>query len=295
MSALDPSAPGLPLAGGGGGGAPSGPAGGDLGGTYPNPTVTDLTIASEARGDILRRGASAWQRVSAKTSGNVVAGDGTDVVSAAIATPLAVDPTANLAALGALIIPDLTTGTYTPGTDVTAVVTATSIVATIASGAAAGDGATVSLAWPASWDFELTFRAVHVKAPGSAGDQLARATVTLGGGLAAQTWVWVNAQEGSTTQIASNWPATPHGKVGSGSATSWLRLRCLGSRLTLYVSDTSTFGGPMYDESSTTFVRYDADASATIATFAIKLEQTTAPANVSGNTITFDNFTIRPL
>lgn len=92
MSALDPSAPGLPLAGGGGGGAPSGPAGGDLGGTYPDPTVTDLTIASEARGDLLRRGASAWERVAAKTSGNLVGGDGTDVVSltpAVAAPPLA--------------------------------------------------------------------------------------------------------------------------------------------------------------------------------------------------------------
>ena len=97
--------------GGGGGGAPSGPAGGDLGGMYPDPTVTDLTIASEARGDLLRRGASAWQRVAAKTSGSVVAGDGTDVVSVPIATPLAVSPTANLVALGLVASPDLTTGT----------------------------------------------------------------------------------------------------------------------------------------------------------------------------------------
>jgi hypothetical protein len=40
-------------------------------------TVTDLTIASEARGDILRRGAAAWERISAKTSGQILVGDGT--------------------------------------------------------------------------------------------------------------------------------------------------------------------------------------------------------------------------
>ncbi len=43
----------------GSGGAPSGAAGGALGGAYPNPTVTDLTITSEARGDLLSRGAAA--------------------------------------------------------------------------------------------------------------------------------------------------------------------------------------------------------------------------------------------
>jgi hypothetical protein len=47
-------------------------------------TVTDLTIASEAQGDLLRRGASAWQRVAAKTAGQVMIGDGTDVVSLAL-------------------------------------------------------------------------------------------------------------------------------------------------------------------------------------------------------------------
>lgn len=45
-------------------------------------TVTDLSLTSEARGDIARRGASVWARLSAKTAGQVLLGDGTDVISA---------------------------------------------------------------------------------------------------------------------------------------------------------------------------------------------------------------------
>jgi hypothetical protein len=54
----------------------------------------DLSITGQARGDLLRRGASAWERLAAKTTGRVIAGDGTDVVSA----PLTGDVTAALTA-----------------------------------------------------------------------------------------------------------------------------------------------------------------------------------------------------
>ncbi len=137
MSARDPSAPGLPLAGGGGGGGAitlTGDTTGTGTGTIAT-TTSDLTIASEARGDILRRGASAWERVAAKTAGNVVAGDGTDAVSVAIATPLAVAPAANRVALGLSIAPLDDPGAWTLDAGVT--VAAATLTATLTSGGGA--------------------------------------------------------------------------------------------------------------------------------------------------------------
>lgn len=46
--------------------------------------TADLEVADNIRGDLLRRGASALERFAAKTSGQVVMGDGTDVISQAI-------------------------------------------------------------------------------------------------------------------------------------------------------------------------------------------------------------------
>lgn len=60
--------------------------------------TADLEFASEAQGDILRRGASAWERHAAATSGQVLVGDGTDLTS------VAVSGDATLAASGALAL-----------------------------------------------------------------------------------------------------------------------------------------------------------------------------------------------
>jgi hypothetical protein len=69
----------------------------------------DLELTGEARGDIIRRGATNWERVSAKTSGQILVGDGTDVVS------VAVSGDASLSAAGALTVADVTLGSDAAG------------------------------------------------------------------------------------------------------------------------------------------------------------------------------------
>jgi hypothetical protein len=51
----------------------------------------DLEVASEARGDLLRRDAAAWGRFSAKGSGTFVGGNGTDVVAQTMAGDATLD------------------------------------------------------------------------------------------------------------------------------------------------------------------------------------------------------------
>jgi hypothetical protein len=65
-----------------------------------NGIAADLEVTSEARGDILRRGASAWERLSAKTAAQLLIGDGTDLVSVPVTGDISITA-AGLTAIGA--------------------------------------------------------------------------------------------------------------------------------------------------------------------------------------------------
>ena len=64
--------------------------------------ATDLSLGGDARGMIARREAATWEGYSAKASGQILVGDGTDIISAAMSGDAA------LSAAGALTIADPT-------------------------------------------------------------------------------------------------------------------------------------------------------------------------------------------
>lgn len=64
--------------------------------------TADLELTNEARGDILRRGASAWERHAAKTAGQILVGDGTDIASVPVSGDVA------LTGAGVATVTDLT-------------------------------------------------------------------------------------------------------------------------------------------------------------------------------------------
>lgn len=62
--------------------------------------IADVSFTSTARGDVIRRGASAWNNLSAKDAGKILIGDGTDLASLAVTGDVTIDGTA-VTAIGA--------------------------------------------------------------------------------------------------------------------------------------------------------------------------------------------------
>jgi len=84
--------------------------------------TADLEVSGETRGDILRRGASSWEVVAAKNAGQVLLGNGTDVISAALSGAIASISAAGAVALSPTGLPasvlQIATGTI-PSADIT--------------------------------------------------------------------------------------------------------------------------------------------------------------------------------
>lgn len=214
------------------------------------------------------------------------AGDGALLTAAQGRTLLGVDAARSNA-------PDLTTGTYTGGAKVSAVVTSSTITATIVSGATNGDGAQVVLTPPtdSGAELEITFRAVH--AHSGAGNQVAKLLVTLGGAATGTSWPLVN-DEGGTTTMNSGWPGTPLGNVPGARTTTWVRVRISALGVTVSVSADGNFKGPFYAYAGATVLVNNASAPATIASITLRAEQRTVAANAT-STLTIDNVTVRRL
>lgn len=195
------------------------------------------TLASAARGTILTASAAdTIAAIDAKTAGNVVTGDGTDVVSVAIATPLAVATAANRIALG-LDIADPMTGSgwssYVPAHGQTTTWSGGKLTLTTPSGVSAGDecGAYRSFL-PAGEEYDVAARIDITSADGDSG---ANVNLTVGTDASNHRVYWQLRFNGSLQGggfAGGGWitavAATPADTIVTGDRTSgqlWLRIR----------------------------------------------------------------------